>query len=44
MRAVLFVLLLFLTTPILAQTPDTTSAERYFPLEVGNEWEYEQWI
>ncbi len=27
-----------------AQTPDTTSAERYLSLEVGNVWEYESWI
>ncbi len=27
--------------PVLAQTPDTTSAWRYFPLEVGNVLEYE---
>lgn len=27
--------------PVSAQTPDTTEAERYFPLEVGNVWEYE---
>ena len=28
--------------PVSAQTPDTTSAWRYFPLEVGNVWEYER--
>ncbi len=35
--------LLFLTLgalPALAQTPDTTAAARYFPLDVGNVWEY----
>lgn len=26
--------------PVLAQTPDTTSAWRYYPLQVGNVWEY----
>lgn len=30
--------------PTLAQTPDTTSAERYLPLEVGHVWEYERWV
>lgn len=37
------VLLLFLATSVQAQeeTPDTTSAWRYFPLDVGNVWEYE---
>ncbi len=34
-------LLLLLGTPlVLAQEPDTTSAWRYFPLHVGNVWEY----
>jgi hypothetical protein len=32
--------LILLTLPALAQTPDTTSAERYYPLQVGNAWEY----
>jgi hypothetical protein len=40
MRAVPTVLLLFLSLPALAQMSDTTSAWRYFPLEVGNVWEY----
>ena len=34
-------LLLLLAPPALAQEPDTTSAWRYFPLEVGNVWEYD---
>lgn len=33
-------LLLLLAPPALAQEPDTTSAWRYFPLQVGNVWEY----
>ena len=38
----LFTVLLFtVAVSAYAQTPDTTSAERYFPLEVGNVWEYE---
>jgi hypothetical protein len=39
------VALLFLAAPALAQDPipDTTDAWRYFPLEVGNVWEYECW-
>jgi hypothetical protein len=41
MRAIPIVLLLSLSAPALAQTPDTTSAWRYLPLEVGNVWEYE---
>ncbi len=41
MRIATITLLLSLTVPALAQTPDTTSAERYFPLEVGKVWEYE---
>ena len=36
--------LLFLTLPALAQTPDTTDAARYFPLAVGNAWEYESFF
>lgn len=44
MRAIPIVLLLSLSAPALAQTPDTTDAARYLPLEVGNVWEYEQWI
>jgi len=32
--------LLFLTLPALAQTPDTTSAWRYYPLQIGNAWEH----
>jgi hypothetical protein len=35
-----FLVILF-TLPVLGQTPDTTSAWRYFPLEIGNVWEYE---
>ncbi len=38
--ATLCTLLLVLAGAVCAQTPDTTSAERYFPLEVGNVWEY----
>ena len=41
MRLTSIALLLFLSLPAFAQTPDTTSAWRYFPLEVGNVWEYE---
>jgi hypothetical protein len=33
----------FLALPALGQIPDTTSAWRYLPLEVGNVWEYESW-
>lgn len=39
-----FWLLLFAATtalPALAQTPDTVAWRRYFPLAVGNAWEYE---
>lgn len=32
--------LLFLMLPALAQTPDTTSAWRYYPLQIGNVWEH----
>lgn len=40
MRALSILLLLLTTWPALAQTPDTTDAWRYVPLEVGNVWEY----
>ncbi|MEM1043760.1 MAG: T9SS type A sorting domain-containing protein [Bacteroidota bacterium] len=40
-QATIYALLLGFALPALAQTPNTTSAERYFPLEVGNVWEYE---
>jgi hypothetical protein len=38
----LLLLLLAFATPAFAQDPipDTTSAWRYFPLEIGNVWEY----
>jgi hypothetical protein len=36
-------LLLVSAGPLAAQSvPDTTSAERYFPLQVGNVWEYQR--
>jgi hypothetical protein len=43
MRVASFVLLLLLAAPALAQdpVPDTTSAWLYYPLAVGNVWEYE---
>ena len=44
MRTVTIACLLLLTLPAQGQTPDTTSAARYLPLEVGHVWEYEQWI
>jgi hypothetical protein len=39
MRALLLAAAL-LAAPALAQVPDTTAAWRYFPLHVGNAWEY----
>lgn len=42
-RRPLLALALLAAGPLAAQTvPDTTSPERYFPLEVGNTWEYER--
>lgn len=41
MRYITTILFLLLAPSVLAQTVDTTSAWRYFPLEVGNVWEYE---
>ena len=39
---VLFVVIpgLYWAVPAHAQTPDTTSAWRYYPLQIGNVWEY----
>ncbi len=40
-RLAIYLALVAFCAPVSAQTPDTTSAWRYFPLEVGNVWEYD---
>lgn len=40
-RLALYLALLAFCAPVSAQTPDTTAAWRYLPLEVGNVWEYD---
>lgn len=41
-RLLLALVCAILAPTIHAQTPDTTSAERYLPLAVGNEWHHEE--
>ncbi len=46
MRFATLFLLTVLAAPAFAQggiVPDTTAPERYFPLQVGNVWEYDDW-
>jgi hypothetical protein len=40
MKVIALVLLALFATGAFAQTPDTTAAWRYYPLQIGNVWEY----
>lgn len=41
MRYLLFAFVVLIAVPAVAQEPDTLDPRGYFPLAVGNEWEYE---